>query len=116
MPPPPTDEELATISSPKNNLVAVESQTPEFSSAEPQTAESHPAENEESENFWRTHVDDTGRTFYFNKLTQKSQWNKPDELVSTCPLHNTKVNDLLALTPETVIEALFILNFIIAST
>lgn len=30
---------------------------------------------------WRSHVDNNGRTYYFNIKTQISQWKKPPDLV-----------------------------------
>ena len=64
MPPPPTDEELASISS--TNLL---------------DDELIPKKNEPKSD-WMSHVDGNGKTYYFNVKTQISQWKKPDELVS----------------------------------
>lgn len=64
MPPPPTDEELACISS--SNIL---------------DEELLPKQSERDCD-WMSHVDGNGKTYYFNIKTQISQWKKPDELVS----------------------------------
>jgi hypothetical protein len=64
LPPPPTDEELASISS--SNLLDEKLLPKEI----------------EQKSDWRSHVDGSGKTYYFNVKTQISQWKKPDELVS----------------------------------
>ncbi|KAL5263642.1 hypothetical protein ACHWQZ_G008866 [Mnemiopsis leidyi] len=61
LPPPPTDEELASISV-----------------SNPQEKQPVSSKNEPRSD-WMSHVDSNGKTYYFNTKTQISQWKKPDE-------------------------------------
>ena len=69
LPPPPTDEELASISS-TDITTSETSLLSEKVEVEPEPG-------------WISTPDSTGRIYYFNTKTQTSQWDKPDELVST---------------------------------
>lgn len=31
---------------------------------------------------WQEHRTENGRSYYFNTITKKTQWNKPDELMT----------------------------------
>ncbi|XP_063695324.1 rho GTPase-activating protein 27-like isoform X6 [Bolinopsis microptera] len=62
LPPPPSDAELASISS--ENLLKNEPMP----------------KKEDPKSDWMSHEDGNGKTYYFNVKTQISQWKKPDEL------------------------------------